>query len=176
MFYVLNTGTYFFVKFYFATQLHKIDQDHTIMITDKLLERAAYRLQLKHIRPTHVRKYILSLFLEADHALTHANIEQEICRKFDRVTIYRTLNTFVEHGIIHKILDEDGITRFAVKLKATDQYHRDDHLHFKCHTCGYIFCLSDFNVNDVDMPKNFKFDKLVMSAEGTCSHCLSDKN
>ncbi|TAH16433.1 MAG: transcriptional repressor, partial [Runella slithyformis] len=35
-------------------------------------------------------------------------MEELLPNLYDRVTIYRTLKTFVEKGIVHKVLDEDG--------------------------------------------------------------------
>ncbi|MEP6700063.1 MAG: transcriptional repressor, partial [Bacteroidota bacterium] len=49
---------------------------------------------------TDSRKKILQLFLEKAGALAHGDIEKKAGEKFDRVTIYRTLQTFVDKGII----------------------------------------------------------------------------
>jgi Fur family transcriptional regulator, ferric uptake regulator len=140
------------------------------MITDMILAHAENQLLLHHVRPTHVRKFILSIFLEAEYALSHADIDTEICRKFDRVTIYRTLHTFIEHGLIHTIRDNSGLTRFALVATA-EKMVRDEHLHFKCHECGHIYCVPDFNIRDVDLPKNFNVQSLTMTAEGICKNC-----
>ena len=55
---------------------------------------------LKHnqLSVTGSRKKILELFLSSAGALAHSDIEKKTGEKFDRVTIYRTLNTFLEKG------------------------------------------------------------------------------
>ncbi|MGL1176149.1 Fur family transcriptional regulator, partial [Vibrio parahaemolyticus] len=63
---------------------------------------------------TDTRKKILHFFLESNSALTHADIEQQMDATFDRVTIYRTLQTFVEKGIIHTIPSADNAIRYAL--------------------------------------------------------------
>ena len=49
------------------------------------------------------RMKILELFYNSDGALAHADIEKKTGLAVDRVTVYRTLQTFVEKGIIHMI-------------------------------------------------------------------------
>ena len=60
-------------------------------------------LRRNHLSITESRKKILSLFLATPDALTHGDIERKAGEKFDRVTVYRTLQTFVEKGIVHTI-------------------------------------------------------------------------
>ena len=72
---------------------------------------------LKHygLSITESRKQILELFHASKGALAHADIEKRSSASFDRVTIYRTLQTFVEKGIIHTqffaLVDKDGQVR-----------------------------------------------------------------
>ena len=47
------------------------------------------------------RKEILGLFLARKGALAHADIEKKVGDRFDRVTIYRTLQAFVDTGLVH---------------------------------------------------------------------------
>ena len=58
------------------------------------------------LRSTPVREEILHLFLQKDCALSHGDIESEIADYLDRVTVYRTLKTFSNKGLIHKVLDD----------------------------------------------------------------------
>jgi Fe2+ or Zn2+ uptake regulation protein len=63
-------------------------------------------LRLHHIRPTNIRRSIFMILQEKNYALSQTEIATELSDKFDRVTIYRTLNKFLENGLIHKIIDE----------------------------------------------------------------------
>ena len=85
---------------------------------------------------TESRKKILDLFLETDGALAHADIEKNTASAFDRVTVYRTLQTFVEKGIIHQIPTIDNSILYALcKHNCEQGHHHDDHVHFICSNC-----------------------------------------
>ncbi|RYZ49860.1 MAG: transcriptional repressor, partial [Chitinophagaceae bacterium] len=71
-------------------------------------------LHRRQLSSTESRRKILSLFLSSNDALTHGTIEKEVGDKYDRVTIYRTLQTFEEKGIIHSIPTADNAVRYAL--------------------------------------------------------------
>ena len=71
----------------------------------------------KGLKATPARLKVIK-FLENSHqAYSHAELET-LFSKMDRVTLYRILNDFEEVGLLHKIIDIEGVTRFAV-CKAT---------------------------------------------------------
>src|SRR3954468_7203906 len=85
------------------------------------------------LRSTPSRQEILLLFLNKEYALSHGDIEREISNTLDRVTVYRTLKTFLDKGLIHKVLDDEGSLKYALCKEAcslTDHHH--NHVHFKC--------------------------------------------
>ncbi len=71
-------------------------------------------LKKNSLSVTDSRKKILSLFLQSKDALAHGDIEKKAGEKFDRVTIYRTLQTFVEKGIVHSIPTSDNSVKYAL--------------------------------------------------------------
>src|SRR6478672_6117916 len=82
------------------------------------------------------RKKILDLFYESTGALAHADIEKNTDAAFDRVTVYRTLQTFVEKGIIHQIPTTDNGVLYALcKHNCEQGHHHDNHVHFICNKC-----------------------------------------
>ncbi|MEI2747570.1 MAG: transcriptional repressor [Ferruginibacter sp.] len=96
---------------------------------------------------TEGRKKILELFLDADGALAHADIEKNTDAAFDRVTVYRTLQTFVEKGIIHQIPTTDNAVLYALcKDNCAAGHHHDEHVHFICNHCHKTICLDDVTV------------------------------
>jgi len=132
----------------------------------------------KHrIRPTRVRKEILKLFIKTDYAISHADIVKEMSHQFDRVTIYRALNLFVDNGLIHKIMDDSGVAKFACLLSEHNSISEDsgEHLHFKCLNCGHIYCLNSIDRHDLDLPKNYQLHTLTLTAKGICKACKSQK-
>src|ERR1700750_1361057 len=88
-------------------------------------------LKKNNLSITGGRRRILELFLKQEGALSHNDIEKNAGEKFDRVTIYRTLQTFLEKGLIHSIPTSDNSIRYALcKDHCSDGQHRDDHVHF----------------------------------------------
>jgi Fur family ferric uptake transcriptional regulator len=71
-------------------------------------------LKRHQLSVTDSRKKILELFQVTNGALAHADIEKKTGEMFDRVTIYRTLQTFVDKGIIHTIPTADNSVLYAL--------------------------------------------------------------
>jgi Fur family transcriptional regulator, ferric uptake regulator len=121
---------------------------------------------------TESRKKILDLFLESDGALAHADIEKNTSAAFDRVTVYRTLQTFVEKGIIHQIPTTDNSILYALcKHNCEQGHHHDDHVHFICSNCDKTICLDEVTVPEVKLPKNFTKQQAAMVVTGVCEDC-----
>ena len=115
----------------------------------------------------------MKLFFNADYALSHADIENDLSSRFDRVTIYRSLKLFSDHGLIHKVMDESAIAKFACSFseKCQNDEMGEEHLHFKCLNCGHIYCLNSIKRNDLNLPLEYKFISVKMTAQGICKQC-----
>src|SRR6187549_1806420 len=113
-------------------------------------DRIADLLKKNQLSITDSRKKILELFQKSGNALAHSDIEKMSGEHFDRVTIYRTLQTFVEKGIIHTIPTIDNSVMYALcKEECSDGHHHDDHVHFICSSCGTTYCLDQVSVPPV---------------------------
>ena len=129
-------------------------------------------LKRNHLSITESRKKILLLFLNHTGALAHADIERNAEEKFDRVTVYRTLQTFVEKGIIHTIPTSDNSIRYALcKDDCSEGHHHDNHVHFVCSQCGNTICLDDVTVPEVKLPKGYSTTNIEMVVNGICRDC-----
>ena len=117
------------------------------------------------------RRKILELFLQSTGALAHADIEKKTDEGFDRVTIYRTLQSFLNKGILHSIPSADNAVRYALCKECTEEMHHDDHIHFLCKTCGNTTCLDDVQVPLVNLPRGFTGERIEMVVSGTCRNC-----
>jgi Fur family ferric uptake transcriptional regulator len=121
---------------------------------------------------TEGRLKILDLFLGTEGALAHADIEKQTAQAFDRVTVYRTLQTFVEKGIIHQIPTTDNSVLYALcRHQCEGGHHHDNHVHFVCAQCDKTICLDDVTVPDVRLPKGFKPIQSAMVVTGICNEC-----
>ncbi|MFM7710467.1 MAG: Fur family transcriptional regulator [Ferruginibacter sp.] len=121
---------------------------------------------------TDSRVEILQLFLRKKEALSHGLIEKSLSDAFDRVTIYRTLQTFSENGLIHQIPTTDNTILYALcKEDCQAGHHHDDHVHFLCIHCGQTLCIDQVTVPTVHLPDGFKPIQRAMIVKGTCGQC-----
>ena len=130
-------------------------------------------LRRKHLSITESRKKILSLFLAVPDALAHGDIERKAGEKFDRVTVYRTLQTFVEKGIIHTIPTAENTVLYALCKDCTEGHHHDEHIHFVCTNCGSTICLDDVVSPKIDLPEGYIAQNVQVVINGICKSCNS---
>lgn len=128
-------------------------------------------LRRSHLSVTDSRKKILSLFLQSPDALSHGDIEKKAGEKFDRVTVYRTLQAFVEKGIIHTIPTPDNSVLYALCKGCGEGHHHDDHVHFVCDNCGTTICLDDVVSPRIDLPHGYTARAVQVVINGTCKNC-----
>jgi len=129
-------------------------------------------LKNNQLSVTSGRKKILELFLSDAGALSHGDIEKRAGEKFDRVTIYRTLQVFLEKGIIHNIPTADNSILYALcKDDCSAGHHHDNHVHFVCKDCGSTVCLEDVSIPSVKLPKGFTSTQIDVVVSGVCKEC-----
>jgi len=129
-------------------------------------------LRNSQLSVTSGRKKILELFLNDAGALSHGDIEKKAGEKFDRVTIYRTLQVFLEKGIIHNIPTTDNSILYALcKDDCSAGHHHDNHIHFVCKHCGSTVCLEDVSIPSVKLPKGFTSTQIDVVVSGICKDC-----
>ena len=123
------------------------------------------------MRATPVRQEILELFLQKAYALSHHDIETEVSNSLDRVTVYRTLKTFLDKGLIHKVLDDEGSLKYALCNDAcSTAEHHHDHVHFKCTRCGQTNCL-DVDLPGIKLPRGYQAEAVNILIQGICDRC-----
>lgn len=129
-------------------------------------------LKTNNLSVTDSRKKILGLFLSSQGALAHADIEKNAGEKFDRVTVYRTLQVFVDKGIIHTIPTPDNSIKYALcKDECSEGHHHDHHIHFQCKECGNTYCLDEVTTPDIKLPKGYAPEQIEVVISGVCRNC-----
>ena len=129
-------------------------------------------LKRNQLSITDSRKKILELFVNNSGALEHADIEKKTGEKFDRVTVYRTLQSFLEKGIIHVIPTSDNSVLYALcKNDCKEGHHHDNHVHFICKECNATICLEGVIIPRVQLPGGFQPTDYQMVVTGVCKEC-----
>ena len=137
-----------------------------------MANRSITTLRQHGLRITAVREKVLEIFLEAGQtALSNADIEKHF-ERLDRITLYRTLRTFEEKGLIHQVVDSSNTPKFAYcSNQCAEHDHHDDHAHFHCVKCEKTVCLEDTTLPSVSIPSGFKVEEKHMVLSGTCDAC-----
>ncbi len=128
-------------------------------------------LKSRHLRVTNCRLDVLNFFLTSKGALSQGNLESRFSQ-YDRVTLYRTLNSFLESGILHKIPNNNGTATYGLcHTTCSPGMHDHNHIHFKCNSCGQIECLDDKQVPDVSVPSGYHVENVNLIVDGVCADC-----
>jgi Fur family transcriptional regulator, ferric uptake regulator len=128
-------------------------------------------LKQKKISETPFRLEVLSIMASSDSAVSLSHIEKNLIN-YNRITLYRTIKTFVDKGIIHQIAMSDGDLNYALcKETCADQNHSHDHVHLKCKKCKGVFCVEIGSFPKIDLG-NHQIDSFEIQAKGICENCI----
>lgn len=123
------------------------------------------------LRRTSCREGILEVILSAGEALSENDIRERLGGHYDRTTFYRSFKTLVDCKLLHRIVPEDSIARYAVQPPTGD---KQDHPHHYCTRCHAVHCLSDVALLRPEMPGEFTAEATEMLIKGRCGECKID--
>lgn len=136
-----------------------------------VLEERKNILKQHNLRITNCRLDVIEHFLAKKRALSLSDLESNYSN-YDRVTLYRTLGSFLDSGILHKIPNDGGNATYGLCHETCSPAdHTHNHIHFKCNKCGEIECLDDKAVPSVQLPKGYKLHMVNMIVDGLCLNC-----
>lgn len=122
------------------------------------------------IRETPIRKAILSIFESSKTPLSAQDIESHknlATLHPDTVTIYRTLETFCDAGIIRRIELQEGKFRYELE--------REHHHHIVCVSCGKIQdihdCIDEPTQRRIEKETGFTIQRHSLEFFGVCADC-----
>ncbi len=128
---------------------------------------------LKDIRVTAMRLLIYKFLADKQITVTLSDIENAF-EKADRTTLYRTIKTFEEKGIVHQIDDGTGVTKYALCEESCNcEIETDLHLHFHCNNCNETTCLTDHKIPQIKVPDGFVSENVNLVVKGICDKCSS---
>lgn len=127
-------------------------------------------IQMKSVRNTTAKNEIQKLIENSAVALSQAEIQIITKGLCDRVTIYRVLDRLAEEGLIHKVLNVDGVMKYARCAQTCSGGHKDNHLHFSCQECKSVTCLVDIKPS-FKLPAAYKIVEMNFTLSGLCPKC-----
>lgn len=135
------------------------------------MSKAEEILKDNGLRITEPRLEVLESFLSFTSAVSQGDIEDSFDLNLDRVTVYRTIKTFLERGIIHKVLDDNGTSKYALCKEQCHDGHHHDHLHFKCSVCQQTQCLEKLFIPKIVLPQDYQMEEVNILVQGVCPNC-----
>ncbi len=133
------------------------------------------KLEQFQLRNTPCREGVLKVLQSKSFAQSQGDIESNLASQFDRVTIYRTLKSFLSSGIIHKVLDDVGGVKYALCKElchhSDGSNHQHDHVHFKCTQCGQTTCLEEVYIPKIILPLGYSRQESNLLIQGVCREC-----
>ncbi len=132
--------------------------------------KARQMLKSARLYCTAGRVGVLKALLKADGALRQDQIAERLGKKrFDKVTIYRTLDSLVKVGLVHKAYIEERARYFELAHNCSET---QCHPHFTCRNCGRTHCLMDMTIPGVKKRhKGFLIQRQQTRLEGLCPAC-----
>lgn len=130
-------------------------------------------LQTNDLKRTACREGILTIMLDSAQALSEKEISEELASNFDRTTFYRSFKILLEKSIIHKIVVDNQVIKYALNNSVT---HKNRHSHFYCNECDSVFCLDSIPVEEPKIPQGFEASEIEIIIKGLCDNCNLSKN
>jgi Fe2+ or Zn2+ uptake regulation protein len=130
---------------------------------DKLLNSA----KLKKTGP---RRMVLEFLMNATQPLTADEIVSAIGKSGpNKVTVYRTLDSMVDAGIVHRAFVEERSRHYELADKCSEH---QCHPHFVCIDCGETQCLPEASIPmATSTPAGFVIQRQQVRLEGLCPAC-----
>ncbi|MDC6353514.1 MULTISPECIES: Fur family transcriptional regulator [unclassified Robiginitalea] len=128
-------------------------------------------LETKGVRPTAMRILVYKFLAEKNVALSLTDIENAFV-KAERTTLFRTLKTFEQNGVVHQIDDGTRIQKFALCEPGCNcDLEQDLHLHFHCNNCDETVCLTQHKIPHINLPEGYVAEDANLVLKGICEKC-----
>jgi Fur family peroxide stress response transcriptional regulator len=142
--------------------------------TSQIIDSFEKVCRAKGLRITHQRTEIFKALLKHTNHPTTEDVFEQVRKHLKTIsldTVYRTIATFEEYGLIRRVHHIDNATRFDVNIS--------DHHHLVCSKCNKI---EDFYWPDFDqmkLPKSIsswgQIDVKHVVINGLCLSCKKKK-
>ena len=120
------------------------------------------------LKKTKVRTALLLHFMNMKHAQSYSDLQLAMAKEVDKSTLYRNLTSFEQAGIIHRINDHTGVSKYAF---GAAPIQGNGHAHFVCECCETVYCMDEPGALQPKVPKGFKANQVQTIIRGICAAC-----
>lgn len=122
----------------------------------------------KNLKRTSCREGILEVIQESGEALSENEIRERLSGTYDRTTFYRTFKTLQRKSILHKIVVDNQMVKYALDNSIT---MKKEHAHFFCTVCHTVRCLDSVEVRTPLLPQGYTATCTEVIIKGVCGNC-----
>jgi Fur family ferric uptake transcriptional regulator len=139
-------------------------------MTAKPEDKARAMLKKATLYCTDARIAILKVLMEAGRPLRQDQVAEQVTRRtLNKVTVYRTLESLVAVGLVHRAFTQNRAWHFELADHCTE---KQCHPHFTCTNCGVTHCLTDISMPIARIAgKGFIISRQQVRLEGLCPAC-----
>jgi Fur family transcriptional regulator, ferric uptake regulator len=139
-------------------------------MTHPLDDKARHLLKKAGLYCTEARIAILRVLMEAGSPLRQDQIGGRLAdRSLNKVTVYRTLESLAEAGLVHRAFLHKRTWHFELADHCTE---KQCHPHFTCTSCGETRCLTGISLPMATIPQEgFVIRRQQVRLEGLCPAC-----
>ncbi|MFW6180959.1 MAG: Fur family transcriptional regulator [Spirochaetota bacterium] len=143
------------------------------------------RLKESNYRLTRPRRVILDVLRRTSEHLSAEEVYQQVYRVYPAIgltTVYRTLELFVQVGLVHKFEFGDGKARYEINLGPEAAGH---HHHLVCVRCTRIIDYADFVDEELELIRkteerlqsrhDFTIHSHAIEFYGLCGSCRRER-
>ena len=132
--------------------------------------QARQMLKTAELYCTKSRVAILKVLIKAGKPLSQEQIARLSGKEhFDKVTIYRTLESLFQVGLVHKTFLDKRAQHYELANNCTEH---QCHPHFTCTNCGETHCLTEISLPMAESPhRGFVIHRQQVRLEGLCPNC-----
>lgn len=120
------------------------------------------------LKRTSCREGIIEVIMAANEALSENEIRERLSGNYDRTTFYRSFKTLEEYKIIHKIVIDNQLVKYAIDNSIS---HKKEHAHFYCNKCKSVQCMEEVPVPQYQLPAGYVDDEVEVIIKGICTNC-----
>jgi Fur family transcriptional regulator, ferric uptake regulator len=132
---------------------------------------AAEVLKKHGLKKTTPRVSIINVLTSAKHPMSESEIKIRMGDLYDRVTFYRNVQSFINAGVMHKIIVDNRRVRYALNCIERHNQFSSSHAHFICRVCEKIVCLDQVEKFAYTLPPGFTREECDVMVKGLCDQC-----
>ena len=127
-------------------------------------------LHSRDLKATNSRLELLVNMQQYENAMPFSKI-QKVINYVDRVTLYRTIETLSNQGIIHQAYKDNNEIYYALcGENCNREEHQHEHIHFKCKTCKSVTCQEISKKFKIVLPE-YEIHQISIHVNGICKKC-----